>query len=556
MLKILNEIARDERITTYLMPTKIKKTWGRVQNTERLMKKPQFLQINIPESDVCTLENGNSGENAAILLDFGRELQGGVRILSSINYPVGSYPRIVVRFGESCIEALTPVGENNVINDHSIHDFEVPVSPMSDQSFGQTGFRFVYIELLDKNAKITLKNIFAAFTYRDIPYLGSFSCDDEELCDIFNTAVYTCHLCMQTYLWDGIKRDRLVWIGDSHVESKTIRSIFGNNKIINESMDEAVEAYPLPSWMQLQSYSYWWILVLYDWFKSTADSYLTEKHKDYVIGLFKQTLPYIDNDGNFLPMEGFFDHEHQGVGEQVNIGVSAVVSMALEKIAEILGGYGEKELANQAAEIAKKMVARNLAPTGEKTIDAMLALSGTISPETALKTLDDGSINGFSAFLSYYVCKALCLGGKRAEALRQLKGFYGGMLKLGATTFWEAFVPSAVDGVCRVDEIPEEGQKCIHGAFGKGMCYEGLRNSLCHGWSSGAVPFIMEEILGIDYDAVSKKLTLKPDLCELKWAKGTYPLENGEIFSVEIKNTPNGLEISHSEHQGIEIIIA
>lgn len=555
MLNFPNEIAKDGRITTYLLPTDIKKTWGNVGNTERLLKQPRFMQINIPENDVCSLENGDSGENAAILLDFGRELQGGVRILSSINHPAETYPKILIRFGESCIEALTPVGTNNVKNDHTIHDYEVPVSPMSDQTFGQTGFRFVYIELLDKNAKITLKNIFAAFTYRDLPYLGSFSCDDQELCDIFNVAAYTCHLCMQNYLWDGIKRDRLVWIGDSHVESKTIRSIFGNNKIINESMDEAVDAYPLPSWMQLQSYSYWWVLVLYDWYKSTGDSYLINKHKDYVIGLFKQTIPLIDNEGNFLTIEGFFDHEHQGFNPFVNIGVSAVISMALERMSEIFEILGEAELSSQAAEIAEKMVSRNVQPTGEKTVDAMLYLSGTISSTEVLKTLDDGSVDGFSAFLSYYVFKALCLAGKRDEALRQLKKFYGGMLKLGATTFWEAYVPSAVEGTCRIDEIPKEGEKCGHGAFGEGMCYEGLRNSLCHGWSSGAVPFIVEEILGISYDPISKKLTIKPDLCGLKWAKATYPLEDGEVLTLEIEQTEKGLKINHSQHEGIEIEI-
>jgi alpha-L-rhamnosidase len=37
----------------------------------------------------------------------------------------------------------------------------------------------------------------------------------------------TVHLCMQDYLWDGIKRDRLVWIGDMHPEVSTINAVFG-----------------------------------------------------------------------------------------------------------------------------------------------------------------------------------------------------------------------------------------------------------------------------------------------------------------------------------------
>ena len=155
MLKTQNEIARDERITTYLMPTEIKKTWGVVQNSERLLKEPRFLQINIPEPDVFTLENGNSGENAAILLDFGRELQGGIRLLISEAFAEEGAPELLLRFGESCAEALTPLCENNATNDHALRDFSIFPSSMSDQTFGETGFRFVYLELKTKNAKIT-----------------------------------------------------------------------------------------------------------------------------------------------------------------------------------------------------------------------------------------------------------------------------------------------------------------------------------------------------------------------------------------------------------------
>ena len=49
---------------------------------------------------------------------------------------------------------------------------------------------------------------------RDIPYLGSFTCDDPLLNNIWKTAAWTVHLNMQNYLWDGIKRDRLAWQGD------------------------------------------------------------------------------------------------------------------------------------------------------------------------------------------------------------------------------------------------------------------------------------------------------------------------------------------------------
>lgn len=72
-----------------------------------------------------------------------------------------------------------------------------------------------------QNAELLLKDtpaqaVHHIFIFRDIPYLGSFTCDDSLLNEIWKTAAWTVHLNMQNYLWDGIKRDRLAWQGDLH----------------------------------------------------------------------------------------------------------------------------------------------------------------------------------------------------------------------------------------------------------------------------------------------------------------------------------------------------
>ena len=59
------------------------------------------------------------------------------------------------------------------------------------------------------------------------------------------------------------------------------------------------------------------------------------------------------------------------------------------------------------------------------------------------------------------------------------------MLSRGATTFWEDFDISWLDGSGRIDEIPDPEKKDLHADYGR-FCYKGLRHSLCHGWS--AVP--------------------------------------------------------------------
>lgn len=120
----------------------------------------------------------------------------------------------------SVAEVMSDIGgPGGATNDHATRDMVLEVGMMSLSQIGNTGFRFLRMDLLEgAGCQLVLKSIKAAFTYRDIPYRGSFHCSDPLLDRIWNTAAYTLHLNMQNYIWDGIKRDRLVWIGDMHPE--------------------------------------------------------------------------------------------------------------------------------------------------------------------------------------------------------------------------------------------------------------------------------------------------------------------------------------------------
>ena len=91
--------------------------------------------------------------------------------------------------------------------------FVVSLPWLGVQEIGNSGFRFVRIDVLGDSTELQLKEVRAISTFRDIPYLGSFRCNDERLNRIWKTGAYTVHLNMQEYLWDGVKRDRLVWVG-------------------------------------------------------------------------------------------------------------------------------------------------------------------------------------------------------------------------------------------------------------------------------------------------------------------------------------------------------
>lgn len=76
------------------------------------------------------------GEHPSILLDFGRELHGGLQIVTgrpSSHDPV----RLRIRFGESASEAMSEIdGSNGATNDHAVRDFEMTVPWLGVRPYG------------------------------------------------------------------------------------------------------------------------------------------------------------------------------------------------------------------------------------------------------------------------------------------------------------------------------------------------------------------------------------------------------------------------------------
>lgn len=171
------------------------------------------------------LDNRGEEKHAFIVLDFGKELHGGIRLLTAFSERSGDV-HVRLTFGESVSEALSEIGEKGACNDHSPRDFDAVLPLYSDLTFGQTGFRFVKIELTDGDGLLDLKAAVADFVYTDAEYRGSFRCSDPLINKIYDTAVYTCHLNMQNgAIWDGRQArqaclDRRFPPGDAHRKNR------------------------------------------------------------------------------------------------------------------------------------------------------------------------------------------------------------------------------------------------------------------------------------------------------------------------------------------------
>ena len=528
------EAQKDPTVRRYLSAVKILWQSGTITNVERLLK-PGNGQADLSGKDMCSLKS-DAQTKPGVLLDFGKELHGGLQIVTG-QWKESKPITVRIRFGESASEAMAEIEpKQNATNDHAIRDLTVQVPWLGKLEIGNTGFRFVRIDLVDPNTELLLKEARAIFTFRDIPYLGSFRCNDTLLNTIWATGAYTVHLNMQDYLWDGIKRDRLVWVGDMHPEVATINAVFDDNEVVPKSLDLARYITPLPGWMNgISTYSMWWILIHRDWYLHNGNLAYLKQQKAYLVQLLGLLSQKID-DKNSEKLDGrFLDWPSSENPKGIHAGLQSMMVLSLTSGADLCRILNDPETAKKCDEAVARLRQYVPTPNDSKQGAALLALSGLMPAQQAnQEVLAVKGAHNFSTFYGYYMLQAKAKAGDYQGALANIREFWGGMLQLGATTFWEDFNLDWMTNAGRIDELVPAGKKDIHGDCGA-YCYIGFRHSLSHGWASGPTPWLTEHVLGITIvEPGCKVIKIEPHLADLTFAEGSFPTPYG---LVKVKHT-------------------
>ncbi len=510
---------------------------------EAILLTEQPRQAVLKTEAFCLIRN-----SGYVLLDFGVEFQGGVHITVQMI----SAPNVKLRvvFGESVSEALSEIGDKNAGNYHSVRDETISVVSRSSFRVGNTGFRFVKLEA--RGGDIEVRGVQGVFEFRNIEYNGSFCCSDDLLNKIWKMAVYTVHLNMQEYLWDGIKRDRLVWIGDMHPEVSAICCAFGFDECVPESLDLIRNETPEEGWMNdIPAYSMWWIIIQRDWYFQNGDLEYLRRQKDYLFALLKRILGSCKNDTELNP---FVDWSSVNT-KYARAGLRAMTVLALDAGSELCRILENPQLAEDCVAAVSILKKEKLEYDGNKQIAAFVSLAG-LGPVRKIndEILAVNGAEGISAFLGYYTLQAMAEAGDMEGALNIIREYWGKMIELGATTFWEEFETGWAENAGRIDEVVPEGKRDIHGDFGRN-CYKQFRRSLCHGWSGGPAPFLSNYVLGVRIEGPGcKKIRIDPMPGNLKWVKGTYPTPNGKIEIAHFYGTNGELFTNVTAPGEIEIV--
>ena len=537
-----------EIVSEYVAPTRIILTKGDVANAEHLLE-PYSGQVAVGEPSTTLFS-----PHSSILLDFGEELQGGIEITRAIS-DNHSAARFRLCLGESVSEALSNIDakETTATNDHSVRDLEISVPWLGSMQIGNSGFRFARLDLLDDDMQVPIVAVRAISRYRDIPQTGAFKCSDERLNTIWQTGARTVHLCMQDYLWDGIKRDRLVWLGDMHPEVMTVNTVFGNHEVVRKSLDYARNITPPTEWMNgICSYSLWWIIIhhhLYEWYADR--DYLAQQH-DYLASLVHTVIDNIKNGRESYNSGRFIDWPSADLPDVIHAGLQALTHRALAAAEDIARWLGDDALRDECHSALEQVSGHVPSHTNNGQAAALLALEGMIDAEEAAKVITDGGPEKFTSFMGYYLLEALAAAGRYDNALQLISIYWGRMIDLGATTFWEDFNYADSRNAARIDEVVPEGKFDIH-ADGGAYCYVGLRHSFCHGWASGPTAWLSRHVLGIEpLDIGFRKVRINPHLGGLSWAEGALPTPYGIIKVRHTKHADGTIESKVELPRGVK----
>jgi hypothetical protein len=473
-----------------------------------------------------------------VLVDIG----GGVFALPQ---PVLGYvlveshgsPSIVV--GESLDEALADpaLGESNLELERE--------APGLFVSRHRLGFRFVRV--LDDS----VVSVRARASVRPAPRRGAFVSDDATLNSIWAASALTLRSCMQTFLLDGIKRDRMPWIGDHALGILTNAFAFGDVDVARNTLTALGR--PRHGYINgIADYSLWWVIshglhqLYFD------DATLLGQEADHIDAFLTDLSGHADADGIFRPsnLPDAFEQAGPGSlfldwgvslrGDQVSTAIQILWFWALSSGATVLAkaGHGRAEIWQQRSDLLRRTLTLRgwdedtriwreyLDVDGEATAyPNFLAVLAGLMPadgDNAAVAAIMGGATG-TPFMRAFALRGLGAMGHRSEAVAEVRHMWGRMLEAGTVTFWEEF-----------DEVSASPWEMYGRPFGK---------SLCHAWSAGPAALLPELILGLRPLADGwREFTVDPALGRLEWAGAVVPAPPGDIV-VQVRGTQMLVEV-------------
>jgi alpha-L-rhamnosidase len=487
-------------------------------------------------------------EAPSVVLDFGRELTGRVEIVSDSDAPA----IVTVQMGESESEAMkVPFLDVN----------EMTIPPHGTGYGPKSAFRYVKIRFVGGGPELHVKSIRVDHIFYPVTYAGSFESSDPLLNRIWETGAYTAHLCMQDGVWDASKRDRGRWMGDTDVSGRVIEDVFGERPLMEDTLDRLMGPAPVDQHVNgIPGYSSFWFTGVADYYRHTGSKQFLEREHERMVQLlnfvdreFDERNIYANKSKVWLYVD--WSPELNGDTSETRRATTLEFYRAYREAAWMLRELGDTANADKYDQRATELKAgaeKYLLDASTGTFgprwqtNAAAVIGGAAGPERyaaiwehVLAQVGKGSTKGLiiSPYYNYYVIRAMAETGHRQEALEWIRQYWGGMLREGATSFWEAYDPSWY-------------KEDFHSSL-QADNRSGYFVSLAHGWSAGPTAWLMEQVLGIQPTGAGfSTVDIRPDLVDLSWARGAEPTPTG-LLKVDARRNADGLAVSIDLPEGV-----
>ncbi|WP_447642941.1 MULTISPECIES: alpha-L-rhamnosidase-related protein [Chitinophagaceae] len=463
-----------------------------------------------------------------LLIDFGKETFGFVKI-----HGVHGHGKLRITYGESREEAMD-VAHAETYDTLDI-DGNKPRDTLTSLS---KAFRYIHIQSI---GSVRFDSVSMLYEYADIQDKGSFRCNDAEINHIYDIAKYTLHLSTREFFIDGIKRDRWIWSGDAYQSYLMNYYLMNDDATVRRTIYALRGKDPVTSHINtIMDYTFYWFLSVYDYYLYTGDKSFLVENYDRMKTLMDYVLSRRYKNGFVEGLSGdwvFIDWA-KGLSKKGAVSFEQVLfarSLETMAICAKLSGNGV-DAANYTAlstDVKSKLFQYYWNPHAKafmhsymdgKQTDNITRYANMFGiffnyfsdrQKTEVKDsvlLSDRVPAITTPYMRFYELESLCAMGMQDYVLKEMKNYWGGMLKLGATSFWEEYDPT---------KNGSEHYAMYGRPYGK---------SLCHAWGASPIYLLGKYYIGVSPTSPGyQTYTIRPSLGGLEWVDGKVPTPKGAI---------------------------
>lgn len=344
----------------------------------------------------------------------------------------------------------------------------------------------------------------AIHQFVDIPVRAAFHSSDTQLQKIFDVASHTFRLCSDVFFLDGIKRDKWIWCGDAYQSQYINRYLLADADINrrtllalrgNERMDTHINT--------ILDYTLFWVLGVKEHYDAYADLEFVRQVYRKMTVLMEFAAGQRDEHGFLVGRKGDWIYidwaqmDKSGPFSAIQI-LYAKTLKTMAEFAKLLGKDAEiyettyKELVPKIQKYfwdEEKHAFIDTFASGKRNVTRHANLwaihFGFVEKAQAEEIMEHVVFNDVvppitTPYFKFYELDVMCRMGYLREVKEQMESYWGGMLKLGAVTFWEEYDP----------RVPDEEQYDMYGdRFGK---------SLCHAWAASPIYLLGRYFAGLE----------------------------------------------------------